>query len=154
MKRRTFLVAVLAMPTLAAPAHAAGVDDIVDGLKNAGYSDVRVSRTLLGRIRIDASGGGLRRQIVVNRGTGEILRDFTAREPSPADRPSSAGTGGRDGRGNGAGRDGGGNGQAGGSGNRSDGAGAGRPGGRSGGGPHGGNGRGNGNGNGGGRGRN
>jgi hypothetical protein len=63
--------------TLALPARAEPIDEvIVAQLRAQGYSQIVVTRTLLGRIRIDAALGGLRREIVLNPRTGEILRDY------------------------------------------------------------------------------
>lgn len=44
-----------------------------------GYSDILVSRTLLGRVKIEADGDEGRREIIVNPRTGEILRDLFLR---------------------------------------------------------------------------
>lgn len=45
-----------------------------------GYEEIEVSRTWLGRIRIVAEKGEIRREIVLNRTTGEVLRDYTINE--------------------------------------------------------------------------
>lgn len=58
-------------------AHAADTQDrIVEALQDQGFSVKKVKRTWLGRVRIEASGGGLAREVVFNPSTGEILRDF------------------------------------------------------------------------------
>jgi hypothetical protein len=76
MRRRTFLMAMAALP-LAGPAEAATlVDQIVAQLRQQGYRDIQVSRTWLGRSRITASSSSNRREIIVNPRTGEILRDY------------------------------------------------------------------------------
>ncbi|QTN35019.1 hypothetical protein [Cognatishimia activa] len=60
------------MPASAAPT----VEEIIAQLEAQGYTDVSVSRTWLGRIRIEAESGTHEREIVFNQRTGEILRDF------------------------------------------------------------------------------
>lgn len=62
----------LAMPATAAPT----IEEIISQLQAQGYSDVSVSRTWLGRIRIEAESGTHEREIVFNQRTGEILRDY------------------------------------------------------------------------------
>ncbi len=52
------------------------VDDIVARLKSEGFAVEQVEQTMLGRIRIEAVRDGERREIVVDRSTGEILRDY------------------------------------------------------------------------------
>ncbi len=81
MKRRVFLRMIGAAATLAVlPAFAARAeiigDQIAQQLRRRGYSDIAVSRTLLGRVRITAERGGSRREIIVNPSSGEILRDM------------------------------------------------------------------------------
>ena len=81
MKRRLFLTtgcaALLALAT-ALPAMAGSLpDEIVRQLRNQGFRNIRISRTWLGRTRILAFRGEIRREIVVNPRTGEILRDFS-----------------------------------------------------------------------------
>lgn len=77
MDRRKFLIAASAA-LIAAPggAQADPVEQVVAQLRAQGYSDIIVSRTLLGRARIVARDGTLRREVILNRATGEILRDF------------------------------------------------------------------------------
>lgn len=77
MKRREFALMALAALCAGTPVLAASYQDqIVSQLKKQGYSDIRIQRTLLGRVRILASGGGRQREIILNPRTGEILRDF------------------------------------------------------------------------------
>ncbi len=52
-------------------------DDLVAQLYRQGFSEVEVSRTLLGRIRVVATSATVWREIVVNPRTGEILRDYS-----------------------------------------------------------------------------
>ncbi len=50
---------------------------VASQLKELGYSTVEVSRTFLGRIRVEATGSAGEREIIFNPRTGEILRDFS-----------------------------------------------------------------------------
>lgn len=67
---------VAAAPALAEPANGY-VATIVDGLRQAGFSEIRVERTLLNRERVVAARPDLLREIVVDPRTGEILRDYS-----------------------------------------------------------------------------
>jgi hypothetical protein len=49
-------------------------------LQADGYEDIEVGRTWLGRIRIVAEKDEIEREIILNRGTGEVLRDFSRAE--------------------------------------------------------------------------
>jgi hypothetical protein len=71
------LVAWLALEASMAIAQSPA-DSVVEQLRAQGYVEVEVSRTLLWRIRVvaQAPDGGWR-EIVLNRGTGEILRDYS-----------------------------------------------------------------------------
>ena len=77
MKRRALILILgglfvaFAGATLADPA-----DDIAAELRADGYRNIQIERTLLGRIRITAETDSLRREIVIDRGSGEILRDL------------------------------------------------------------------------------
>lgn len=51
-------------------------DNLVAQLREQGFVDFEVSRTLLGRIQIIAIGPDYRREIVFNPNNGEILRDY------------------------------------------------------------------------------
>ena len=78
MNRRSFLVAGAAFAALCATAAFADEDyvkDIVAFLKTHGYTDIAVSRTLLGRVRIVAINSKGKRELICNPRTGEILRD-------------------------------------------------------------------------------
>ncbi|WP_058315469.1 hypothetical protein [Cognatishimia activa] len=70
------LCAVLATPAFANP----HVDRIVSQLKAEGYNSFEMERTWLGRIRIEAEKGDIDREIVINRSTGEVLRDYLVEE--------------------------------------------------------------------------
>ena len=69
-------------------------DAIVNQLKAQGFTSIHVGRTLLGRVRIDATSDKLSREIVFKPRTGEILRgywsDIVAPETSTV---SSSGSG-------------------------------------------------------------
>ena len=78
MDRRKFLVLVTAFSlTGTMPAWADKQDDIVERLVEAGFGQIEITRTLLGRVRIVATKGNVRRELVINPRTGEILRDVT-----------------------------------------------------------------------------
>jgi hypothetical protein len=80
MDRRSFLMTMAAGVLASASAGAARAEvaeSVAERLRAEGYRDVRVERTLLGRIRITAERDGRRREIVIDRGSGEILRDLT-----------------------------------------------------------------------------
>lgn len=76
MRHKTILAAAL-FAGLATPAFAnPHVDRVVTMLQSDGYESIEIERTWLGRIRIEAEKGELEREIVLNRSTGEILRDY------------------------------------------------------------------------------
>jgi hypothetical protein len=52
-------------------------DDVVAALAGQGYEIVNVGRTWLGRLRVVAENGEIRREIVINPTTGEVLRDYS-----------------------------------------------------------------------------
>lgn len=75
--RHILWAALLGSLCLAAPVRADSLQaEIVAQLHEQGYRRVTVSRTFLGRIRINAELGHSLREIVVNPLTGEILRDM------------------------------------------------------------------------------
>ena len=78
MDRRAFLAALTGGVLVALPAWAEDyVERIVKELQRRGYRNIEVSRTLLGRVRIVATGKRGTREIILNPSTGEILRDLT-----------------------------------------------------------------------------
>ncbi len=94
MTRRSFLLRLAAVGILlpvAGRARAEMAEAVADELRAAGYRNVQVERTLLGRIRITAETDSHRREIVIDRGTGEILRDLTEEKQSRL--PGRAGAG-------------------------------------------------------------
>lgn len=70
------LVVGLAMPVAAQTVQ----DALIAQLTAQGYSEIEVSRTFLGRVRIEAYGNGIEREIILNPSSGEILRDYWERE--------------------------------------------------------------------------
>ena len=77
MLRTLIVICLLALSTPAAHADADRVRDrIVSILKEDGYLEIRISRTLLGRMRFVAMRSDARREIVVNPNSGVILRDY------------------------------------------------------------------------------
>ncbi|WP_457646813.1 hypothetical protein [Profundibacter sp.] len=112
LKRIVFiLVIAMAMP-MASPVFANPIaDSAVSQLRNQGYNDIQVQRTLLGRIRITATSKTNSRELIIHPITGEIMRDRwtlsakTASSPAPiAINPE--GNDGDGGAGNGSGGDG------------------------------------------------
>jgi hypothetical protein len=78
MKLRHILVGVLVTATLAAPVVAQDIqDDVEAALIAQGYEIVNVGRTWLGRLRLVAENDEIRREIVINPTTGEVLRDYS-----------------------------------------------------------------------------
>jgi len=51
-------------------------DRIIAQLRSQGFTRIEISQTWLGRVRIEALGPGIEREIIFNRRTGEILRDY------------------------------------------------------------------------------
>ena len=51
-------------------------DRVIAALEEQGYQVTRVRKTWLGRVQIRARAGDLRREIVLNPNTGEVLRDY------------------------------------------------------------------------------
>lgn len=83
MPTKTLLTAGLISLCLAMPAKAATLETIVQQLKDQGYTEIEIYRTWLGRIRIEAENSSHEREIILNRGTFEILRDYS--EPHDED---------------------------------------------------------------------
>lgn len=76
MNRSSLLALALVLMPYAAQADDLSVrDHILRELNSDGYSDVRISRTFLGRLRFLALKHGARREIVVTL-NGEVLRDY------------------------------------------------------------------------------
>ena len=78
MTRRAFILSMGALLMLASwPVLADVAEDVAAQLREEGYENISIERTLLGRIRVTAERATQRREIVIDRGTGEILRDLT-----------------------------------------------------------------------------
>lgn len=74
---RPTTLATLLMLSTSLPAAAQSIQDrVVQQLSDQGFEIVQMKRTLLGRVRIEAQGDGLERELVFNPNTGEILRDY------------------------------------------------------------------------------
>ena len=69
-------------------------DYVVRELREDGFSEIRITRTWLGRLRFVARTANRRREIVVNPVTGVILRDYVRWLRDEDSKPSSAGKGG------------------------------------------------------------
>ena len=79
MRRRIAHVLFVLVMLLAYPGVALAdpfTDRITDQLRQQGYGEIVVTRTFLGRYRIVATTDRTEREIIVNPGTGEILRDY------------------------------------------------------------------------------
>ncbi len=71
----------LGLMLMAAPAAAQDfVSAWITQLQTDGYDDISVERTWLGRIRIVAEKDDIDREIILNRATGEVLRDYSEAE--------------------------------------------------------------------------
>lgn len=94
--KRLFLVLSILTTFWAAPAAARTVEEqILENLAVQGYQIVEHGYTFLGRLRIVAENGIYHREIVVNPGTGEILRDYaiTLPQSQAMQRPETSGGG-------------------------------------------------------------
>ena len=81
MTRPVLTACLIAFAALAAPAAAQTAghpvqDRIIAQLTEQGFTRVRISNTLLGRVRIYATSPEYTREIIFNPRTGEILRDY------------------------------------------------------------------------------
>lgn len=85
MRRVSLIVSVFALFWLAIPAGAqTPTDNYVLQLRELGYEDITISRTFLGRYKIEASRDGVTREMVVAR-NGQLLFDyFDADDKSPS----------------------------------------------------------------------
>ena len=72
--KHLLMALLLAMPGLAAAQSVQ--DQIVSQLTAQGFTRIEISRTLLGRVKIEARSARLERELVFNPVTGEILRDY------------------------------------------------------------------------------
>ena len=103
----TVLILLLIAPPAAADAKSVR-DFYVRELREDGYSEIRITKTWLGRMRIVAMKPGSRREIVVNPVTGLILRDYIRTSEADGEEVSGTGQtggGGSSGGGGGSGND-------------------------------------------------
>jgi len=92
-------------------------DQIVSQLRGQGFTEITMQRTWLGRIRVVALRDDLRRELVFNPQTGEILRDYWQEiddDEGPTLFNPGGGSGGSGSNGNGNGASSGGSGNGGG----------------------------------------
>lgn len=76
MKRCLIMITLLANCTLGTASFAQDVPDaLTDQLKNQGFTVVETGRTWLGRILVRATDGTTDREIVLERGSGQVLHD-------------------------------------------------------------------------------
>ena len=80
MRRLCVIIAFLTLPMAALAEPKLVSDPWVKQLKRDGYGDIRIERTFLGRVRIVAERDEVQREIVLNRSTGEVLRDYSKDE--------------------------------------------------------------------------
>ncbi|MFZ3581070.1 PepSY domain-containing protein [Loktanella sp. DJP18] len=71
-----YLLIVLLLLAPAAAQAQSVQDQIMTQLTAQGFTRIEVSRTLLGRVKIEARSPTLERELVFNPSTGEILRDY------------------------------------------------------------------------------
>lgn len=92
MLRKAAIILALAVASPAYSDTASVRDRVIAELRDDGYTEVRISRTLLGRLRFVARRRDAVREIVVNPNTGVILRDYI-RFLSETGTSSSSGSG-------------------------------------------------------------
>ena len=96
-RRLTVLLFVALFAAEAQPARAqTGEDRIIAQLRDQGFDEIVVSRTLLGRVRIVAIEDDTIREIVLNPATGAILRDYWSEIEEDDDKGRGRGRGGDD----------------------------------------------------------
>lgn len=89
MRRRDVMAGLLSAVLVAGPGAAEPLDDIVASLRAEGFEVRQVTRTWLGRIRVEAVNDRYQREIVFDRVTGEVMRDYLSRRR--VERPASDG---------------------------------------------------------------
>lgn len=80
--KHVFAILLLLASANAASAQQTFVDRVIAELRNQGFTSIQVSRTWLGRARIEAQSPRFSREVVVNPRTGEILRDYWSDDDS------------------------------------------------------------------------
>lgn len=87
---------ILGVATLLALAWPAGAETVAETvarqLREQGYQRIETSYTWLGRLRVNAVQGEMKREIVINPNTGEILRDYEMMVPRMANGEGVTGT--------------------------------------------------------------
>ena len=91
MKRLLLAMALLAGLTGAGLARTVE-ERLIAGLRDQGYVILEDGYTFLGRLRIVAENGQYHREIVVNPGTGEVLRDYVVERGDPPQTPGGGGS--------------------------------------------------------------
>ena len=87
---KKLLLAVSLLSGLAGPGWAQTVEQqVLSALAAQGYVIIEKGYTFLGRLRIVAENDEIHREIVVNPGTGEILRDYAVMLPGRSAPPST-----------------------------------------------------------------
>lgn len=77
MIRKLLATALIVVALGAAPLHAETMQEsLVAQLGAQGFTQIRISRTFLGRVRIEATSPEYVREIIFNPRTNEILRDY------------------------------------------------------------------------------
>lgn len=85
MTRWTTLLALCTTLSVAGHAYASTpLERLTALLESQGYTVTEIEKTWLGRLRIEASNGSKEREIVIDRATGEILRDTLSHEEGAA----------------------------------------------------------------------
>ncbi len=87
MLRQALTVAMILLMTPVSVRAASLDEQVAEQLRIYGYTDVEISHTLLGRLRVVGHDGDREREIIVNPRTGEILRDYTSGGSSGPDGP-------------------------------------------------------------------
>lgn len=88
----TFLVVLAIGPSSAvAETERSPVESRIVELQKQGFAVSRVQRTFLGRIRIMSTKGDIARELVIDRHTGEVLRDHAVRIEADEDRTGKRG---------------------------------------------------------------
>ncbi len=85
MLRRVLMIGAICTLPMAAAAQSVQ-DSIITQLQAQGFNRIEISRTLLGRVVLNATSNRLERELVFNPVTGEILRDYWEERDDDNDR--------------------------------------------------------------------
>lgn len=88
MPLRPFMLSCLLTVLSAVSMQASPLESILQQLREQGYVEIEVERTLLGRIRIEADGVYHEREIILNRRSFEILRDYSLPNDDAEEHPA------------------------------------------------------------------